>query len=103
MSKRLFDVDPVTGTVQWFHWDESSKGKEMIIQTQQRTDEIIEANKERYNNASNRWGEGQMIASLPLTIWGELSKKGILRDKKALRRWLNDPDNAVFRTRPGRI
>lgn len=101
--KKLFDVDPVTGTVQWFHWDEQSKGKEMIIQTQQRTDEIIETNKIDYNEASSRWGDGQMVARLPLTIWGDLKKRGIIDDPKALRKWLNDPDNAVFRTRPGRI
>ena len=101
--KKLFDVDPLTGTVQWFHWDEQSKGKEMIIQTQQRTDEIIETNKIDYNEAGSRWGDGQMVARLPLTIWGDLKKRGIIDDKKALRKWLNDPDNAVFRTRPGRI
>jgi hypothetical protein len=33
----------------------------------------------------------------------ELKQQGIIDDPKALRRWLNDPDNRYFRTRPGRV
>lgn len=101
--KKLFDVDPVTGTWQTFHWDESSKGKEMIIQTQQLTDEIVETNKLDYNNAPDRWGDGRLVARIPLSIWGDLNKKGITKDKKAFRAWLNSPDNRFFRTYPGKI
>lgn len=102
MSK-LFDVDPVTKTVQWFHWDEASRGKEMVIQTRQEMGEIFESNKLDINNAESRWGDGKCVARLPLTIWADLKKKGVIDDQKALRRFLNDPDNRVFRTFPGRI
>jgi hypothetical protein len=38
------------------------------------------------------------VASIPLVIWNRLKKLGITNDEKALNAWLNDSDNAVFRT-----
>ncbi len=103
MSGRLFDYDPLTGTVQWFHWQDDVKGKEMVLQTVQPTEEIVEGNKQHYNNAPDRWGDGQLVARIPISVWGQLQKQGITKDKKAFRRWLNDPDQKVFRLRPGKL
>ena len=38
------------------------------------------------------------VARIPLVIWRHLEKLGITKDEKALNNWLNDRDNAVFRT-----
>jgi hypothetical protein len=38
------------------------------------------------------------VARIPLVIWRRLQKLGITNDEKALNDWLNDSDNAVFRT-----
>ena len=38
------------------------------------------------------------VASIPLVVWNRLKKLGITNDEKALNAWLNDSDNAVFRT-----
>ena len=38
------------------------------------------------------------VARIPLVIWNRLKKLGITNDEKALNEWLNDSDNAVFRT-----
>jgi hypothetical protein len=43
------------------------------------------------------------VGSIPMSIYHELQKQGILQDEKRLKKWLNDPDNRVFRTRPGRV
>lgn len=48
------------------------------------------------------------IASLPLAIINDLNQKGIMRgyfivDQKAMKKWLNDPENQVFRTRGGQV
>lgn len=43
------------------------------------------------------------VASLPLVIYNDLKRRGILDDPKAFSRWLNDPDNSVFRTGGGRV
>ena len=49
-----------------------------------------------------KYGEWSKIASIPLSIYYELKKKGITDDPKRLKKWLNDPDNKYFRTRGGR-
>jgi hypothetical protein len=33
----------------------------------------------------------------------DLKQKGIVNDPKRLRKWLNDRDNALFRTKLGRV
>ena len=38
------------------------------------------------------------VARIPLVIWRQLQRLGITNDEAALNRWLNDPDNSVFRT-----
>ena len=101
MSGTLLSFDPVLGLTRKFHWDDTTD--EFLIQTQQETTDIVEQNKLEFNEAPNRWGEWSKIASIPLSIYMDLKKKGILDDEAAFKRWLNDPDNAAFRTRPGRV
>lgn len=108
MTKKLFDYDPVTGTRQWFHWNDDTDT--FTIQTEQKVDDLIEANRESFNQfsgASDKFGDliGQRtrVASIPMNIYMDLKKKGITKDPKAFKKWLNDPDNAAFRTRPGTV
>jgi hypothetical protein len=92
---------------QTFHED----GDRIVIATEQDVTEIIEQNKKEYNATPSRWGDDifdNKIASIPLTVIDDLNKQGIMRgfyilDKKAFRKFLNDPDNRVFRTRQGKI
>ena len=77
--------------------------------------DFIEHTKAQYNDNSGTtgWGDNPIdrknkIASLPTEIINELNQKGIMRgyyimDQKAMKRWLNDPDNRVFRTRGGTV
>jgi len=49
-----------------------------------------------------------MEASIPAEIINTLNREGIMRgyhilDQKALVKWLNNPDNRVFRTRGGTV
>lgn len=103
--KKLFSHDPLTGTTKFFHYDESVDDKNFAIQTVQETTPIIEANKLEMADMTARIGSGKeefvKVASIPLTIYMDLQKKGITKDPKAFKRWLNDPDNAYFRTRSG--
>lgn len=99
--KLPFSYDPVLGLKRTFHGSED--GNEFVIQTEQETDEIIEANKAAYNEAPERWGEWTRVASIPLSIYFDLKKKGVADDDAAMKRWLEDPDNRFFRTRPGRV
>lgn len=101
--KKLFSHDPLTGITKFFHYDEAQDAKNFVIESVQQTTPIVEANKEEFNNsrASTRGEEFVKVASIPLTIYFDLKKRGIANDPVALKRWLNDPDNRAFRTRPG--
>lgn len=101
-GRRLFSVDPVTGIRKWFHWDDTTD--EFLIETETpNLDEIVEANKRELNDNHGKWGDGKLVARLPIALWARLKKEGIIDDQKAFKRWLNDPDNRFFRIRPGKI
>lgn len=108
MSKRLFDHDPITGITEWFEYDESADN--FTIQTTQDATELLRINeisRSNFSSGKDRWGEGfdhkTHVARLPMNIYMDLQKRGILRDPKAFKKWLNDPDNYAFRARPGRV
>lgn len=104
--KRLFDIDPLSGTKRTFIYDESADAKNFVIETEQETTPIVEANKLAFNDAPTRIGQKEelvKVASIPLAIFFDLQRKGITRDPVAFKKWLNDPDNRAFRTRPGTV
>lgn len=105
MDSSLFDVDRRSGLVTLHHFDETSD--ETILETRQDAEPLIEWNKAQFNafDERARWRkEGiNKVASIPLTVYWDLHRRGIVQDQKAFRKWLNDADNRVFRTRPGRV
>lgn len=108
---RLFDRDPLTGIVEYFHYDPDTEG--FTIQTQQDLEPLIEQNKALWNDTEKhtryRDGIGARVASFPAVITMQLAQQGILSmggailDEPRYRRWLNDRDNLVFRTRAGTV
>jgi hypothetical protein len=103
MRTKLFDRDASLGMTQYFHYDDDKD--EFTIETRQDVSSLVELNKAKFNQTDEkaRWGELSQVASIPLNIYYDLKKRGILDDKKKLRAWLNDPDNRAFRTRPGQV
>jgi hypothetical protein len=104
VKSTLISVDPLTGAQTIFH-DDFADG-ELVIENVQDAEPIIEANKRLYNSVDERapWKGGMhRVASIPLTVMLDLDRRGILNDQKKLRKWLNDPENRHFRTRPGRV
>lgn len=101
MSRIPFLDSPELGIRRYFHWDDSNNT--FLIETEQEVAPIIEANKVAYNDAPDRWGEWTRVASIPISIYYDLKKKGIADDDAAMKRWLSDPENRFFRTRPGRV
>lgn len=103
MDKKVFSHDPFTGVTKYFHGDDNDT---FVIETEMAQpvlENIIEANKANFNDAPSGWGNGQIVASIPIHIYWDLKRKGIADDDAAMKRWLNDPDNRFFRTRPGTI
>ena len=104
MGKLLFDHNEDSGITQWFI--PSSDGKQFTIQTTQKIDDTLEANKARYKEFDKKAGwKGDMhhVARIPIQLYYQLKKQGITESDHKMKLWLNSPDNVYFRTRPGRV
>lgn len=103
MTRRLFDHNPMTGETQWFHYDETNDT--FLIESVQDLEPMVEAAKASFNSYSGneRWGNGRHVAYIPNVFMQELMISGKIKDKDYMRRWLNNPDHAAFRTSPGRV
>jgi hypothetical protein len=104
LQSLLFDEDPIAGVRRIFH--PSADGETFTIETQQDVSDLIDLNKAKFNQFDERtpWrGDLHQVGSIPMSLYFDLKKKGILDDQKALRKWWNDRDNAAFRTRPGLV
>ncbi|XHB99358.1 hypothetical protein ABWH97_13925 [Nitratireductor sp. ac15] len=101
-QKWLIEKDDLTGIETWFHT--ASDGKFTVEDVQPDVSPTLDRNKASYNdNAGEKFGDMRHIASIPLSVYWELERKGITKDDKAFSRWLNDPDNRFFRTFPGKV
>lgn len=103
INTTLVSENKAIGQKQYMHEHEDGS---LTIQTTQVVDEIAEENKQAFNQFDERanWkGEMHRVASIPMSIYYDLKRKGILDDPSAMKKWLNDPDNRVFRTRPGQV
>jgi|TARA_R110000772_G_scaffold9387_1_gene30881 hypothetical protein len=97
---RIFDTDALAGITRYWHVKDNG---EFVIETVQQADAILDSNKRQFNSASNKHGDMDKVASIPLSVYYDLKRQGIADDPKALKKWLNDPDNRAFRTRGGRL
>lgn len=103
--------NPALGTVTYFDVDEETD--KIILRTEQLVGPLLEANHQSYNECNHSpWGDGQRVARIPVTMLLKLLQDGVLedrfgnlsiKDQPRFRRWLNDPENRFFRTRPGRV
>jgi hypothetical protein len=103
MQKRLLDVDHFLGLKEYFYYDDDTG--ECRVEQVQNTDFIVEQNKQRLaqSSAKDKWGEMTLVATIPMSLWADLNAKGIVKDTKEFKKWLNDPENRFFRTREGKV
>lgn len=101
--RKLITQNPLTGVETWFNYDNETG--DSIITSEQETAGTVEFNKAQFNDAPQRFGNGTFhkVASIPLVVLEDLKRRGIVDDPDAMKRWLNDPDNRYFRTRPGTV
>lgn len=100
---RVFeDFDPATGKMTLFHWDDSGR---VTLETIQEVQPILDDAQRDYNSVDERarWGEFQRVGTIPMPLYMQLRREGILQDPKALAKFFNDRDNLKLRTRPGRL
>ncbi len=86
-------------------WHYNSETDEATIETKQDVTAIIEENKQDFNlqEKHTKYGEWNKVASIPLSIYFKLKQEGKLDDQAYMKRFLNDPENRYFRTRPGQV
>jgi len=104
LSRRLIDYDPFTGIAQYFHYDGATDS--FVLEDVQDVEANIEAARAQFNAVASpreRWGDIAKVAHIPNVVLQQLMIGGKLWDQAFMKRWLNDPDNAVFRTRPGTV
>jgi hypothetical protein len=103
MRTRLFDVNPFAGTKTLFHYDDAAGT--FSLETIADVEAAAEVNKARYNDSNRHQIKGDMVlaASIPLVVYEQLMLDGIANDPKAMKRWLNDRENRVFRTHELRV
>lgn len=106
-DRRTLEFDPLTGVKHDFIFEagDTPSQDKFVIETTQDVTAIINQNKRALNEVDRHqpYGEWSKVASLPLSVYWDLKKQGIVDDKKAFNKWLNDPDNRYYRTRVGKI
>ena len=101
-SERLLDENNAAGIKRFFSYNEQADT--YTIRTEQEVTDLVDSNKAAANAASGNWkGDMHKVASIPLNVYYDLKRRGILDDPKRLKAWLNDPDNRHFRTKHGRV
>lgn len=102
---RVLSSDPVTKQAKVMHY--SDHDDTYVIAEHQNADAILEANLAQRNSYRGKWeqhGEwGDHYARIPAVVYGDLLRKGIAKDEKRFRKWLDDRDNLPFRLRPGSL
>lgn len=101
MSKRLISDDVDTGIKTYLQYDGTDD--DAVIVKEQDVTWIVESNRAAFDSAPKRWGDMTHVGRIPMTVYDELQRKGILGDQQELAKWLNDPANAMWRVRPGSI
>jgi hypothetical protein len=104
MGRIITETEPeLVGTQ--YHYDEMED--KLTVRRVQDVEPIVERNKALANDAPTTWQRDMHhVASIPLVIIEKVkNEQGIdlLKDAVAMKRFLNDPDNAFLRTKRGRV
>lgn len=101
LGKRM---DVLTGVEEDIWWD-AENDRYAIGRKDHYRDAILRQNaEEKVANLNRRAGEMQKVASIPMgAFWDKFAQPMIDRDHAKVRKLLNDPDNAAFRTWQGRV
>lgn len=101
-ASRVISRNDDAGITSYFHYDRGTGG--FTVEDRQDVEPVLEINKAQANEIASGWkGDFHHIARIPNTIMENLRKEGILDDPKRFKAWLNERDNRLFRTRPGRV
>ena len=97
----LMEHDPKTGRMVWM----LRQDDKTIFRTDYPVNAIIDENQRRFNASLNkRYGDGQVVASIPLNVYNEkLAEAQSQGDDDYISKFLNDRDNSKLRTFHGKL
>jgi hypothetical protein len=95
---RLIEWDANTGMAEAFH--ETPEGDFFQSEVQD-VQHILDYAKVLSDQTPGK--EWRHSAFVPAAIWNRAVREGWVHDKKAWKKWANDPENKLFRTWPGRL
>jgi len=78
-----------------------TEDEKLIGLTTQNVDKTINYVKELRDNPVGK--EFRHCAEVPMVIWEKSIQEGWNNDSSAWKKWLNDPDNKIFRTWQGKV
>jgi hypothetical protein len=94
-----FDLnyDPADKTAQRLHFTTDNT---MVLETVTDITELAEENAAIRADVSKTGRVGDMVrvARLPMSVYIELSQRGVTRDKKAMKNWLASDEGLPYRT-----
>ena len=96
MTKRTL-IDSKTGSTSEFITEDDK----IIYHTKQDIQPVIEHCKALAENKPGK--DFRHVAEVPMVIYQKAMREGWARDQKAWRKWLNNPNNKLFRTWKGRV
>ena len=98
----LFDYDFKTGRQVWA--TQNADGS-TTFRTDYPVTDTLDINTEQRNMSRPDWkGDYHQVASIPLNIfYDELAEAAKQGDDRYISKWLNDGDNAGWRTKEGRV
>jgi len=99
---RLFDYNPKLKRQVWVRHNPDGSD---TYRTDYEVEPSIDENTAVRNMASNGWaGDYHRIASIPLNVFhDQLAEASQEDDMKYVSKWLNDSDNAAWRTKAGTV
>ena len=99
---RILDHDPINNVTSW--WHDHGDGT-YTVEDRQEIEPLLELNQAMRNTTKrrDRWGPGKHVAEIPLVVYYQLQRDGILDDQAALAKWLDRPENLPFRTAVGSL
>lgn len=97
---KILSRDP-DGTVHYF----MDIGNAWVVKSETPVDDLLADNKTEFNNSlGKRWGDGKVVARVPLNMFfDKLAEPMKQRDRKFIKRFLNDSSHAALRTFKGNI
>lgn len=93
----LLDVDEMSGSVQKLHVTTDNK---IVLESEVDITRLADQNKEMRNSVSRaeRVGDFVRVGRMPMQVYLDLRRRGILRDRAEMRRWLLSDEALPYRT-----